>query len=161
MSTIRSRERPSAGQCLAMRVVLAPYDVQRARPFKARHTQAGQVVPPQVVHLQQRQLIHPQASDRHHESSSRGSAMTFGSVLRPPLARRSTPSQLMRRRCENTIAAMHPCDKIPSMCRQESCSQCDPDLIASYKHRAGESRLLRECASRCANVCKLLTVSLT
>ena len=90
---------PRASQCrpvpLALRVVLAPYDVQRARPFKARHAVASQVVPPQIAHLQQRQLIHPQASDSYHESSSRGSAMTFGSVLRPPLARRSTPSQLM------------------------------------------------------------------
>ena len=51
---------------LALRVVLAPYDAQRARPSGARHTVAGQVVPSQIADLQQRHLIDPRASARRH-----------------------------------------------------------------------------------------------
>jgi hypothetical protein len=61
-TTSSFRERPSA----ALRVVLPPVDVHRARPLEAGHPVRREVVEPQVAHLQPRDLIDPQAGQGSH-----------------------------------------------------------------------------------------------
>ena len=51
---------------LALRVVLPPVDVHRARPLEAGHPIRHEIVEPQVAHLQPRNLIDPQAPQRGH-----------------------------------------------------------------------------------------------